>query len=78
MRLFHFSEDPGITIFRPRPVRIPVELPTAGFEEVDDVGMWVTRLAVRPIGVESFSSLRAELDRRLADHEANPSDAGFE
>ena len=25
MRLFHFSDDPGITRFEPRPVRIPVD-----------------------------------------------------
>ncbi len=24
MRIFHFSEDPGIALFGPRPVRVPV------------------------------------------------------
>src|ERR1700677_3242473 len=27
MRLFHFSDDPGIALFTPRPIRVPVERP---------------------------------------------------
>lgn len=27
MRLFHYSDDPGIAVFEPRPVRVPVDRP---------------------------------------------------
>jgi hypothetical protein len=142
MRLFHFSEDPGIARFTPRPVRTPVarpegqawlngplvwaideahdilylfprecpriliwptarttaearaqwfgdtsrraiafieerwaarlravvlhryELPAAGFEELGDVGMWVSRSAVRPLGVQALRSLPHALEAR--------------
>ncbi len=40
------------------------DLPTAGFEDVGEVGMWVSRLPVRPIGVEALSPLQTELIRR--------------
>jgi hypothetical protein len=142
MRLFHFSEDPGITLFAPRPVRTPVErpggqawlngplvwaideahdilylfprecpriliwpttrttpedrarwfgdgraraiafieqrwaprlraavvhryeLPAASFEDLGDVGMWVSRSAVRPLRVEALRSLPHALEAR--------------
>jgi hypothetical protein len=142
MRLFHFSEDPGIGLFVPRPVRIPVdrrsgqewlngplvwaideahdvlylfprecpriliwptaqtkpedraewfgdcgaraiafveerwaprlragivhryELPTASFEDLGDVGMWVSRSAVRPLRAEAVRSLPHALEAR--------------
>ncbi len=138
MRLFHFSDDPDIDIFTPRPVRIPVErpagmdwlngplvwaiddahgpmylfprecprillwatpetkredyddwwrgshskilayvetawlervetatiyryeLPTATFEDLDDAGMWVSKTAVKPFGLETLSNLPQE------------------
>jgi hypothetical protein len=142
MRLFHFSEDPGISLFTPRPVRTPVvrpegqawlngplvwaideahdilylfprecpriliwptartsaedrahwfgdrgrraiafieerwaarlraavvhryELPGGGFEELGDVGMWVSRSAVQPLGVQALRSLPHALEAR--------------
>jgi|SRR5579859_3158049 len=142
MRLFHFSDDPGITLFTPRPVRVPVdrpggqdwlngplvwaideahdilylfprecpriliwpttrttaedrahwfgdtgrraiafiearwaprlrsavvhryELPAATFEDLGDVGMWVSRSAVRPLGVQALRSLPHALEAR--------------
>ncbi|HEX4303928.1 MAG TPA: hypothetical protein VHZ78_14110 [Rhizomicrobium sp.] len=139
MRLFHFSEDPSLALFAPRPVRVPVEgraawlngplvwaideahsflyffprdcpriliwptarstaadrqrwmgetaaravayveaswldrlkaatvyrydLPVTGFEDIGDVGMWVSRTAVQPLRIDAF----AALDRRLAE-----------
>jgi len=140
MRLFHFSDDPAIERFTPRPVRVAVarpagqawlngplvwsideahqilylfprecprilvwptpqtrpderrqwfadgpyravahvesrwldrlraatvyryEMPTASFEEVGDVGMWVSRMAVRPIGIEPIIDLPGALE----------------
>lgn len=142
MRLFHFSDDPGIGNFEPRPVRVPAarppgqewlngplvwaideahehlylfprecpriliwgtattsqadrdawfadqphkaiafverawlgrleagliyryEMPPAGFQAVEDVGMWVSPGAVRPSRVEAMSSLPRELAAR--------------
>ena len=142
MRLFHFSEDPGIALFAPRPVRIAAarpegqewlngplvwaideahdilylfprecpriliwptarttaedrahwfgdsaaraiafveerwatplraavvhryELPISTFEELGDVGMWVSRRAVRPLGVQALRSLPHALEAR--------------
>jgi hypothetical protein len=142
MRLFHFSEDPRIELFAPRPVRTPVErpdgqdwlngplvwaideahehlylfprecprilvwakptsleadrlrwlgdtaaravafverdwlerlsravvyryeTPVEGFEDLGDVGMWVSRLPVRPLRVEALDDLPAQLARR--------------
>ena len=139
MRLFHFSEDPGIVRFEPRRVRIPsdrapgmdwlngalvwpidearqplylfprdcprillwpkpettaadrrawlgvttarvvafieapwaeahararihrYELPAATFEDLGDAGMWVSRQAVEPSGMTTFTDLPAEL-----------------
>lgn len=142
MRLFHFSDDPGIAVFEPRPVRTPVErpggqdwlngplvwaiegshaqlylfprdcprilvwpkpgslaadterwmgrsgaaagvafveaawmeriagavvhryeLPAGGFEALGDVGMWVSRSAVRPMAVEALTGLPGQLAR---------------
>lgn len=40
MRLFHFSEDPGISIFEPRPVRVPSDRP-AGREWLNGPLVWV-------------------------------------
>ncbi len=140
MRLFHFSDDPAISLFVPRPVRIPVErppglgwlngplvwatdeahqamylfprdcprillwptpqttgedynrfwrgsqyeklayieaawvgrvdtatiyrydLPPAGFEDLADVGMWVTKEAVEPLNVRALGHLTEELE----------------
>ena len=145
MRLFHFSEDPAIACFTPRPVRTPVvrpegrewlngplvwaideahdilylfprecpriliwptarttgedqarwfgasgrraiafieerwaprlraavvhryELPVAAFEELGDVGMWVSRTPVRPLGVQALRSLPHALEARNVD-----------
>jgi hypothetical protein len=142
MRLFHFSENPRIGRFEPRPVRTPVdrpegqawlngplvwaideahehlylfprecprivvwpttrtsetdrrrwlgattassvafmervwldrlseavvhryELPTAGFEELGDVGMWVSRSPVAPLGLEALADLPRQLEAR--------------
>jgi hypothetical protein len=142
MRLFHFSEDPGITLFVPRPVRTPVdrgdgrewlngplvwaideahdilylfprecpriliwptarttaedrrqwfgdsrrraiafieerwfprlraaivhryELPNDSFEDLGDVGMWVSRWPVRPLRAEALRSLPHALEAR--------------
>jgi hypothetical protein len=142
MRLFHFSEDPGIAVFVPRPVRTPAprpagqewlngplvwaideahdilylfprecpriliwptartiaedkaewfgdgrrraiafieerwasrlrtaivhryELPTASFEDLGDVGMWVSRSPVRPLRAEAIRSLPHVLEAR--------------
>ncbi|WP_158815790.1 DUF6886 family protein [Methylocapsa sp. S129] len=142
MRLFHFSDDPNIKIFTPRPVRVAVdrpagqewlngplvwatseafellylfprecpriviwptpetspeekqawfgdgsrraiahiervwferlragviyryELPVFSFEDVDEVGMWVSRIAVKPDGMEAIVDMLAELDAR--------------
>jgi len=139
MPLFHFSEDPAISVFEPRPVRVPVErgrgrewlngplvwaidaahcplylfprecpriliwptastseadryhwfgeqtcraiafieaaweqrvrtttlyrydLPLEGFKAIDDVGMWVSAAAVRPLGRSVHHDLPAEL-----------------
>jgi len=30
MQLYHFSDDPGIAVFEPRPVRVPSERGRAG------------------------------------------------
>jgi hypothetical protein len=142
VRLFHFSEDPGIALFAPRPVRTPAdrpagqewlngplvwaideahdilylfprecpriliwptarttaeeraqwfgdgrrraiafieerwlhrlrtaivhryELPPASFEDLGDVGMWVSRSAVRPLRAEAMRSLPHVLEAR--------------
>jgi hypothetical protein len=142
MRLFHFSEDPDIALFTPRPVRIPVvrprrqewlngplvwaideahemlylfprecprvliwptpetspedratwftdgprravafieerwlerlraatvhryHLPPASFDDLGDVGMWVSRTPVRPLGVEAVADLPKALEAR--------------
>jgi hypothetical protein len=37
------------------------ELPAAGFESLDDAGMWVARTPVRPIKATALSDLPAEL-----------------
>src|SRR5271168_1565265 len=39
MRLFHFSEDPGIALFAPRPVRTPVARP-AGQDWLNGPLVW--------------------------------------
>ena len=39
MRLFHFSDDPDIAQFEPRPVRVPVERP-AGREWLNGPLVW--------------------------------------
>ena len=39
MRLFHFSDDPDIAIFEPRPVRVPSERP-AGQEWLNGPLVW--------------------------------------
>lgn len=39
VRLFHFSEDPGIKCFEPRPVLVPVERP-AGMEWLNGNLVW--------------------------------------
>jgi hypothetical protein len=144
MRLYHFSEDPEISVFEPRPVRTPVarpagqewlngplvwaideahsflylfprdcpriligataatteidrmrwmgntnaptiayietawaerlssaivhryELPTNCFEDIDDVGMWVSKAQVKPIESQILSDLPKRLeDRRV-------------
>ncbi|OWV76895.1 hypothetical protein ATY76_02775 [Rhizobium sp. R339] len=39
MRLFHFSDDPDIAIFEPRPVRVPSERP-AGREWLNGPLVW--------------------------------------
>jgi len=36
----------------------------SGFEDLRDVGMWVSRVAVRPIGVEAITDLPGELRKR--------------
>jgi hypothetical protein len=41
MRLFHFSDDPDITIFHPRPVRVAVDRP-AGQERLNGPLVWAT------------------------------------
>ena len=142
MRLFHFSEDPGIALFLPRPVRVPVDrpggqewlngplvwaideahdilylfprecpriliwptarttpqdraqwfggtsrraiafieqrwaarlrgaiihrygLPSASFEDLGDVGMWVSRSPVRPLRADALRSLPHALEAR--------------
>ena len=142
MRLFHFSEDPGIGLFEPRRVRVPMDraagqewlngplvwaideahdilylfprecpriliwptsrttaddrarwfgdsraraiafieerwtarlrmasvnryhLPNATFEDLGDVGMWVSRPAVAPLGVQALRSLPHALEAR--------------
>jgi hypothetical protein len=142
MRLFHFSDDPGIALFKPRPIRVPVdrpggqgwlngplvwaideahdilylfprecprvliwptprtcpedrahwfgdggrraiafieerwasrlraavvhryELPVATFEALEDVGMWVSRRAVRPLRAQALRSLPQALEAR--------------
>ena len=139
MRLFHFSDDPAIAVFEPRPVRTPAkrpagqewlngplvwaiddahsflyffprecpriviwpterttladrarwigatsahsvafiearwmerleattlyryDLPLSPFASIDDVGMWVSRQAVIPLGVEAMRGLPAHL-----------------
>ncbi len=40
------------------------EMPTTSFENVDEVGMWVSRSAVTPIGLDSLRDLRGELGIR--------------
>lgn len=135
MQLFHFSDDPGIEIFEPRPLRVAVDrgpdrewlngplvwatdeahsllylfprecpriviwptattrdedrekwfgdgsyravayveeawlgrltteavhryrMPPASFEDIQDVGMWVSRTRVKPLGIETISDL---------------------
>lgn len=39
MRLYHFSEDPKITVFKPRPVRVPAVRP-AGWEWLNGPLVW--------------------------------------
>ena len=39
MRLYHFSEDPSIDVFVPRPVHVPVERP-AGFNWLNGPLVW--------------------------------------
>lgn len=39
MRLFHFSDEPGIEVFRPRPVRVPSPRPE-GREWLNDPLVW--------------------------------------
>lgn len=39
MRLYHFSEDPNIDVFIPRPVRVSVERPT-GFDWLNGPLVW--------------------------------------
>ena len=141
MRLFHFSDDPDIKTFVPRPVRVPAarppgmqwlngplvwaiddahqvmylfprecprillwatpettledrdhcwqggsskvlayteavwlervetetiyryEMPTSSFEDLDDAGMWVSQVAVKPLGLETLSNLPEEHQR---------------
>jgi hypothetical protein len=150
MRLFHFSEDPAIALFTPRPVRIAAarpagrdwlngplvwaiddahdflylfprdcprilvwptprtsaadrerwftdgrrratafiengwlerlraavvqryELPTATFEDLGDVGMWVSRAPVRPLTVEAIADLPEALEAREVELRALP------
>src|SRR5690606_27909438 len=38
-RLFHFSEDPGIAVFQPRPVRVPSARPR-GMEWLNGALVW--------------------------------------
>ena len=39
MRLFHYSEDPSIVVFEPRPVRVPAAR-RAGFEWLNGPLVW--------------------------------------
>ncbi|EJJ30524.1 hypothetical protein PMI11_01145 [Rhizobium sp. CF142] len=39
MRLFHFSDDPAIAVFEPRPVRVPSER-LAGMEWLNGPLVW--------------------------------------
>jgi hypothetical protein len=139
MRLFHFSDDPAIAVFEPRPVRIPsqrppgrewlngplvwaiddihdfmylfprdcprilvwakpetseedrrllgdwrgtayverdwlerlqaetihsYEMPSDGFEDLQDAGMWISRSTVLPLGRTALSSLDREFAPR--------------
>ncbi|WP_374044880.1 DUF6886 family protein [uncultured Pantoea sp.] len=41
MRLFHFSDNPDISVFRPRPLRIHVDRP-AGQEWLNGSLIWAT------------------------------------
>ncbi|MEQ5841888.1 hypothetical protein N0A02_20850 [Paraburkholderia acidicola] len=41
VRLFHFSDEPDIRIFKPRPIRVAVERP-AGKEWLNDSLVWAT------------------------------------
>jgi hypothetical protein len=38
------------------------EMPSATFEDIGDVGMWVSRVAVRPSGVETITDLTGLLE----------------
>jgi hypothetical protein len=140
MRLFHFSDDPSISVFRPRPLRVAVDrgpdrewlngplvwasdeahrllylfprdcpriviwptpetskadrerwfggktyraiayvegdwldrvrtttvyrylMPPETFEDIDDVGMWVSRSTVTPLGVDRLGDLPTEME----------------
>jgi hypothetical protein len=151
MRLFHFSDDPSIELFEPRPVRVPsprapgmewlngplvwaiddwhqplylfprdcprilvwpgprttprdrarwwgdrcarmagyveeawrgrlssavlyrYELPSAGFEPLNDAGMFVSRAAVEPLALEVIESLPSSLDACDVELEIMPS-----
>lgn len=41
MRLFHFSDSPDITTFKPRPIRVHVDMP-AGQEWLNGSLIWAT------------------------------------
>ncbi len=150
LRLFHFSDDPGIRIFEPRPLRVAVDrgpdrawlngalvwatdeahgvlylfprecpriviwptpdttdadreawfggrscraiayvedgwvdrvrattvhryrMPPETFEDIDDVGMWVSRSPVVPLGVDGIGDLPAEMAREGVEFRSLP------
>jgi hypothetical protein len=37
-------------------------LPIGSFEDIDDVGMWVSRSAVTPVGMDSLIDLPGEME----------------
>lgn len=48
MQLYHFSDDPGIAVFQPRPVRVPSARPP-GREWLNGPLVWAIELAWQPM-----------------------------
>jgi hypothetical protein len=47
-------------------------LPIGSFEDIDDVGMWVSRSAVTPVGMDSLIDLPGEMEAQNIDLRSLP------